>query len=77
MIIPRSFINLLHEWTFYESDEQMAARYFNGLKPSIQDVLVLQSLWSVLEAYNQALLVEKQQLRGVSRSGQPYQGGPI
>ena len=53
-----------------ESEEQMVARYLSELKPSIQDVLSLQSLWNVLEAYNQALLVEKQQTRLASRSGQ-------
>ena len=53
-----------------ESEEQMVARYLSELKPSIQDVLSLQSLWNVLEAYNQALPVEKQQTRLASRSGQ-------
>ncbi|XP_065620600.1 uncharacterized protein LOC136063732 [Quercus suber] len=53
-----------------ESEEQMVARYLSGLKPSIQDVLSLQSLWNVSKAYNRALLVEKQQTRPALRSGQ-------
>ncbi|KAK4581406.1 hypothetical protein RGQ29_024882 [Quercus rubra] len=40
-----------------ESEEQMVARYLSVLKPSIQDVLGLQSLWNVSVAYNRALLV--------------------
>ena len=53
-----------------ESEEQMVARYLSGLKLPIQDVISLQSLWNVTEAYNRALLVEKQQTRPALRSGQ-------
>ena len=48
----------------------MVARYLSGSKPSMQDVLSLQSLWNVLEVYNWALLVEKQKTRPALRSGQ-------
>ena len=40
-----------------ESEEKMVARYISGLKPTIQDVLVFQFLWLVLEAYNRAIFV--------------------
>ena len=65
-----AFHQLVERVDLNESEEQMVARYLSGLKPSIQDVLSLQSLWNVSEAYNRALLVEKQQTRPALRSGQ-------
>ena len=67
-----AFYQLIVRVDFNESETQMVARYISGFKPSIQDVLELQSRWFVSKAYNRALLVEKQQLRGVSRFEQQY-----
>ncbi|KAL4179987.1 hypothetical protein AMTRI_Chr13g122910 [Amborella trichopoda] len=43
--------------------QQHVARYISGLHQSIQDVLSLYFLWTVSEAYQRALTVEKQQSR--------------
>ncbi|KAG5527621.1 hypothetical protein RHGRI_028518 [Rhododendron griersonianum] len=53
----------------------MVARYISGLTITIQDALAMQTLWTVSEAYNRALVAEKQEKRKFSRSGQQYQGG--
>jgi hypothetical protein len=47
-----TFYPLVARVDLNESEEQMVARYLSGLKPSIQDILGLYSLWTVLEAYN-------------------------
>ncbi|KAG5531120.1 hypothetical protein RHGRI_025912 [Rhododendron griersonianum] len=53
----------------------MVARYISGLTITIQDTLAMQTLWTVLEAYNRALVAEKQEKRKFFRSGQQNQGG--
>ncbi|KAG5552400.1 hypothetical protein RHGRI_010467 [Rhododendron griersonianum] len=52
----------------------MVARYISGLTITIQDALAMQTLWTVLEAYNRVLVAKKQEKRKFSRSGQQYQG---
>lgn len=52
-----------------ESKDQRVARYISKLKPSFQDALDMQTLWTVSEAYNRALVAEKQEKRKFSRSG--------
>ena len=48
-----------------ESEEQIVARFLSGLKPPIQDALSLHRLWSVFEAYNKALMFERQLARKI------------
>jgi hypothetical protein len=42
-----------------KTEKQVISIYLNGLWQSIQDVLCLQSLYIVCEAYQKALIVEK------------------
>ncbi|KAG5536735.1 hypothetical protein RHGRI_024233 [Rhododendron griersonianum] len=53
----------------------MVARYISGLTITIQYALAMQTLWTVSEAYNRALVAEKQEKRKFFRSGQQNQGG--
>ncbi|KAG5536512.1 hypothetical protein RHGRI_024072 [Rhododendron griersonianum] len=53
----------------------MVARYISGLTIIIQDALAMQTLWTVSEAYNRALVAEKRENRKFFRSGQQNQGG--
>jgi hypothetical protein len=55
----KGFYQLIARVDLNKSEEQMVARYLSGLKPSIQDIIGLHSLWTVSEAYNRVLLVEK------------------
>ena len=57
------FYNLIARNNLFEIEEQLVARYLEGLKQSLQDALSLHSLWIVSEAYQRALVVEKQQSR--------------
>jgi hypothetical protein len=41
-------------------EKQQVARYLSGLKPPIQDALCMYPIWSISEAYNRALIIEKQ-----------------
>lgn len=61
-----AFYQLIVQIDLNESKEKMITWYLNGLKPSIQDLLTLHSIWTISGAYNHALLIEKQQTRGSS-----------
>ncbi|KAE8672984.1 hypothetical protein F3Y22_tig00111832pilonHSYRG00073 [Hibiscus syriacus] len=57
------FYQLVAQNDLSETEEQMVTRYLGGLHQPLQDVISLHSLWSVSEAYQRALAVEKQQNR--------------
>ncbi|KAE8695306.1 hypothetical protein F3Y22_tig00110721pilonHSYRG00071 [Hibiscus syriacus] len=57
------FYQLVARNNLSETEEKMMAQYLGGLHQPLQDVLSLHSLWSVSEAYQRALTVEKQQNR--------------
>jgi hypothetical protein len=71
-----AFYQLLARVDLKESEEQLGAKYLSVLKPFIQDILVWHSLWTDSEAYNRALLGEKQQSWSVSRPGKQFQSYP-
>ena len=52
----------------------MIARFLSGLKTLIQDALSLHQLWSVFEAYNKALMFERQLARKAFVQFQAYSG---
>ena len=58
-----AFYQLVARVGLNESEEHMVARFLSGLKPSIQDALSLHQLWTISEAYNRALMFEKQLAR--------------
>ncbi|XP_062145847.1 uncharacterized protein LOC133853838 [Alnus glutinosa] len=65
------FYQLIARNDLSETEEQMVARYLGGLRQPLQDALSLHSLWTVSEAYQRALVAEKQQnKRPVIRSEQ-------
>ena len=57
------FYELNSRLDLQESDEQQVARYLSGLKSPFQDALCLYPIWSISEAYNQVLIIEKQLTR--------------
>jgi len=65
------FYQLVVQNDLSETEEQMVVRYLGGLRQPLQDALSLHSLWTVSEAYQHALVTEKQQnKRPVVRSDQ-------
>ncbi|GJX76150.1 putative CCCH-type zinc finger family protein [Tanacetum coccineum] len=64
------FYELVSRNEISDSEDQLVSRYLGGLRQSIQDVLCLYTFWSVSEAYQRALAVEKQQ----KRSGNHFVG---
>ena len=57
------FYQLITRIDLTETEEQTVARFISGLKISIQDQLVFHTCWSLSQAYNRALMVEKQLAR--------------
>ncbi|XP_022851940.1 uncharacterized protein LOC111373620 [Olea europaea var. sylvestris] len=57
------FYQLVARNDLSETEKQMVALYLGGLRQPRQDVLSLHSLWTVSEAYQRALSIEKQQSR--------------
>jgi hypothetical protein len=57
------FYELNSRLDLQESDEQQVARYLSGLKSPFQDALCLYPIWSISEAYNRVLIIEKQLTR--------------
>ena len=60
-----SFYQLIARVDLNECEKQLVARFISGLKIHIQDVLCLHTCWTVSEAFNRALLIEKQKSRRV------------
>ena len=69
-----AFYQLVARVDLNESEKRMVARFLSGLKPPIQDALSLHQLWSVSEAYNRALMFEKQFARKAFVQFQAYGG---
>ena len=69
-----AFYQLVTRVDLNESEEQMVARFLSGLKPPIQDALSLHQLLFVFEAYNRALMFEKQLARKAFVQFQAYGG---
>jgi hypothetical protein len=57
------FYQLIARIDLMETEEQLVARFISGLKISIQDQLVFHTCWTLSQAYNRALMVEKQLAR--------------
>ena len=57
------FYQLITRIDLTETEEQTVARFISGLKISIQDQLVFHTCWTLSQAYNRALMVEKQLAR--------------
>jgi hypothetical protein len=57
------FYQLIARIDLMETEEQTVARFISGLKLNIQDQLVFHTCWTLSQAYNRALMVEKQLAR--------------
>ncbi|KAJ4946663.1 hypothetical protein NE237_019505 [Protea cynaroides] len=62
------FYKLLSRNSLKDTPEQLVARYLTGLKPSIQDTLLVHTFYSVSEAFVKAQLVEDSQKRAPYRA---------
>ncbi|XXG62394.1 hypothetical protein AAC387_Pa05g0759 [Persea americana] len=59
-----------------EDEEQLVARYLHGIRPAMQDALAVHPLWTVTEAYQQALAIENVQKKShMADLDQPIYGG--
>jgi hypothetical protein len=54
------FYQLVARNDLSEIEEQMVVWYLGGLRQPLQDALNLHSLWTISEAYQHALVAEKQ-----------------
>lgn len=65
------FYQLITRNDLSEMEEQMVVWYLGGLRQALHDALSLHLLWTVSEAYQHAVAVEKQQnRRPVTRNDQ-------
>ena len=62
------FYQLIARIDLMESEKQLVARFISGLKVLIQDLLVLHICYTLSQAYNRALMVEKQLVRRTQSS---------
>ncbi len=62
------FYQLIARIDLMESEKQLVARFISGLKVPIQDLLVLHICYTLSQAYNRALMVEKQLVRRTQSS---------
>ena len=62
------FYRLAARTRLIEDERQQVARFIGGLKVEIQEKLQLNSIWSLNEAVNLAMLGEKQVQKSVSHS---------
>ena len=53
------FHQLIARINLMESEDQLVAHFISGLKVAIQDLLALHICYTLSQAYNQALMVEK------------------
>uniref|UniRef100_A0A2N9F6N0 Reverse transcriptase n=1 Tax=Fagus sylvatica TaxID=28930 RepID=A0A2N9F6N0_FAGSY len=60
------FYQLIARIDLMETEEQTVARFISGLKLNIQDQLVFHTCWTLSQAYNRALMVEKQLVQEIN-----------